>query len=267
MKLDKRLGEARPAFPQRDEGASGMRGSSPDDATLVSIEEAAVAMTEEAAGLVMARFGRPFRVDYKDEDRTDPVTDVDRAVEAWLTASIRELFPGHGLLGEEGQEPSGEPEYVWVLDPIDGTHNFVAGLPLFAVSVGVLHRRRPVAGVVALPATGEVLNARCGGGAFRHGTPLCASANGGLRRGLLAALPGELQSGFEVDPGLRDGLGSARHLGSTTYEMALVAAGVLDLAIFERTAVWDVAAGACRIWATCSGRPWPRGRWRASPSS
>ncbi len=226
-----------------------------------AVKEAARAFVAEAgryvaaqyAALAAARGDRPgvppsVEVAYKDAGGTDPVTAVDRAVEARLAAYVAERFPGHAVLGEEeGAEPAGDAEWVWVVDPVDGTRNFVAGLPLFAVSVGVLRRGRPVVGAVALPAEGSVLHARRGGGAWRDGQPARVAAADALTPRLVGARGPDFREAFRADPALDPRLGEARWLGSTAYELAAVASGTLGYAAIGDVALWDCAGGVVLV--------------------
>jgi myo-inositol-1(or 4)-monophosphatase len=185
-----------------------------------------------------------LHVEYKGGNKADPVTEVDRAVEAYLTGAVAAHFPGHAVLGEEGQDPGGAHEYEWIVDPVDGTLNFVTGLPLYAISVGVLHRRRPVVGAILFPVTGELLHARRGGGAYRNGEPVRVRPKAEGKRALVAGLPGSYRAGFKVDRSFRSSLGETRSLGSIAYEIGVVATGSLDFALFRGPRVWDVAGGA-----------------------
>ena len=97
-------------------------------------------------------------IDYKDKEQRDPVTDADKTTQEYLSQEITKKFPGHGILGEEGggeeagdQEDVPSPDFLWVLDPLDGTTNFLNGLPVYASSIGVLYRGRPVAAALFLP--------------------------------------------------------------------------------------------------------------------
>lgn len=215
----------------------------PDGTTLAGIEEAALEFVAEAGRLVLERYGGTLQVGYKDKKRADPVTEVDRAVEAYLTEAVSARFPSHAVLGEEGQEPQGRPEYEWIVDPVDGTHNFINGLPLFAVSIGVLYRRRPVVGALLFPVSDEVLHARCGGGAFRNGERIHCGAVRAPGPSLISGLSIGFPSQFKVRRPLAGELGDARSLGSIAYEMGMVATGALDYAVFRGPHVWDVAGG------------------------
>ncbi len=108
--------------------------------TLTALRAAAA-----AAEIHRASFGRVTRIDYK--GRHDVVTDADRAAEAAITTTIREAFPDHGVLAEEGGRRGGGP-YTWLIDPLDGTFNYTRAIPWFAVSIGLEHEGRTIAGVV-----------------------------------------------------------------------------------------------------------------------
>lgn len=214
----------------------------PDDATLLAVEEAACALIREASRIVLDRYDQPLRVDYKGENKADPVTDIDRAVEAYLTQAVRARFPEHAVLGEEGQDPEGGHAWEWIVDPVDGTLNFVNRLPFYAISIGVLHDRRPVVGAILFPTTGELLHARRSGGAKRNGEPLRVSAIP-LGAGAVSALAPGFGLQFKVHPRAWRKLGSARDLGSIAYQLGLVGTGAFGWAAFRGPKIWDVAGG------------------------
>lgn len=185
---------------------------------------------------------------------TDPVTIVDTETERLLRDRLAELRPGEHVLGEEGggrrDDSAGRP--TWVLDPIDGTVNFLYGLPAYSVSVAVQVDGRSIAGAVANVVDGSVYSAALRGGAHvRRGSttsPLCAS----LVEELSMSLVG---TGFGYDPELRRRQASAlatilpqvrdiRRLGSAALDLCLVAGGHLDAYFEDNLNAWDWAAGA-----------------------
>ncbi len=217
----------------------------PADDELAVIEEAVCEMIKGAGRIVQERYMGALQVDYKQDNRSDPVTEVDRAVEAYLTQAVAARFPGHAVLGEEGQDPDGACEYEWIVDPVDGTLNYVHRLPYYAISIGVLHRRRPVVGALLFPVTGELLHARRGGGARRNGD-LIAVATTKLGVGL-SGLPPGFRAQFKVGSRARRRLGNPRSLGSIAYEIGLVATGAFQYAAFRGPKIWDVAGGVVLI--------------------
>ena len=140
-----------------------------------------------AGDLLAGHFGRALSVEYKDKARQDPVTTADREAQAYLEGRISDRFPTHGILGEEDDASAdGErhaADYLWVLDPLDGTTNFMNGLPVYASSIGVLYRGRPLAGAVYIPwpsadSSGVVVHCHAGRGAFADGEPVSVYPGG-----------------------------------------------------------------------------------------
>ena len=233
----------------------------PDDALLAEIEQSAVELARLAGAEIVAGLERGLEVEYKTEAKgdaapTDPVSQVDRAVETLLRQRLAERFPDHGIVGEEVEEhPALDAEFVWAVDPVDGTTNFVNGFPLFASSIGVLHYGRPVVGAVWC-STSHAL--RPGIYHARRGRPLYFDdqqvnpgppGSGVSRR--LAAAPG--------GAGGRARTWDHRVTGSAAIECAFVAAGIFNSASFWSLSLWDVAAGATLLRA--AGREvWIRGR-------
>ena len=109
-----------------------------------------------------------FRTDMTVESKSDqsPVTIADRKAEEILRKKISKTYPNHGIIGEEFGEEGSQSEWVWTIDPIDGTHSFIRGLPLFASLIALLHKGDPVMGIISLPALGETAWAIKGRGAF-----------------------------------------------------------------------------------------------------
>src|SRR5690606_37346522 len=137
---------------RRAEGGGSMSGLSEDE--LVAIEREAVELASLAGARIKTALGRTLAVRYKenaegDISLRDPVSEVDHDVEGMIREKVAALFPGHDVLGEESEErPARDHDVVWAVDPIDGTTNFVNGYPLFAASIGVLYRGKPVVGAV-----------------------------------------------------------------------------------------------------------------------
>ncbi len=227
--------------------------SLPDDVTLQAAEELAIRATLEAGQFVKERFGGPMEVMQKAErEGVDIVTDVDKASQKLIIGMIEERFPDHQILGEE-DPPDEEPpakEFMWAIDPIDGTKNFVNGSTIHAVSVGLLHRGVPIAGAIWIPWPGEkgfaLVHARAGNGTWMDGERIALGKgkNSGVpEAGRLAAVPGGLRSGFDVKKPLQGNLGEMRMTGSTCYELMMVATGSLQYALNGYSSVWDYAAG------------------------
>jgi myo-inositol-1(or 4)-monophosphatase len=178
---------------------------------------------------------------------TDVVTAADRAVERLLVAGILAARPHDGVLGEEGAGIAGTSGVRWVLDPIDGTTNYLYGLPQWAVSVGVEVDGRTGVGVVHDPSKDELWQAVRGGGAVLNGRPLRCSARDELGQAMVA-------TGFGYDarrraaqaavlPDLLPVVRDVRRLGAASLDLCAVAAGRVDAYYEQGLNPWDLSAG------------------------
>ena len=220
----------------------------PDAALLAEIEDIAVELAQLGGAEIRAALGGMLRIKYKgaQDDAAhfkDPVSDIDDRVETMIRSRLGECFPAHDIIGEEiDHRPSLGHEFLWAVDPIDGTANFINGFPLFASSVGVLYRGRPVAGAVWCSTShtleSGVYHAMAGGSLRFNGAPVATAANPAIRR----RLGGEPHASRTANHGW-DG----RKTGSAAIECAFVAAGILEMAWFERPNIWDVAGGLALV--------------------
>ncbi|MCU1678313.1 MAG: inositol monophosphatase [Frankiales bacterium] len=204
--------------------------------------------TAHAAG-DFARDGRATAMDVQTKSSSvDVVTVMDTATEALITRTILEARPDDGMLGEEGADVVGTSGVRWVVDPIDGTVNYLYRIPAWAVSIAAELDGVAVAGVVYNPVLRETYTATIGGGAFCNGVPLACSAETVLAQTLLGT-----GFGYDSDRRRRQGalvaqllpfVRDIRRFGSAALDLCAVASGRLD-AYFERGLnPWDMAAGA-----------------------
>lgn len=203
----------------------------------------ALELADEADALTVARFRA---VDLVVDTKPDlsPVTEVDRAVERALRLRLAEARPGHAVLGEEqGDDPGAGTGWQWVLDPIDGTKNYVRGVPVWATLVALKHHGQTVVGVVSAPALGRRWWAARAEGAFADGSPIRVSAVATLDDALLSYAS---LSGWEAR-GLGEAfLGLARRCWRTRafgdfWSHVLVAEGCVDVAVEPEVSLWDLA--------------------------
>jgi histidinol-phosphatase len=199
-------------------------------------------IADRADAIALKFFGTPgLPVDAKPD--LSPVTEADRAIEVMARALVRERAPDLGVLGEEQGEPPGTPESRLIIDPIDGTRNFVRGIPIFATLLAIEADGEVVAGVVSAPALRARWQAARGAGAFRDGRPLRVSRVRALDDALL--LHGNLGSKESAPPSsvarLIARVGHTRGFGDF-YQHMLVAEGAGEIAIDPVVHAWDIAA-------------------------
>ncbi|MDO8527512.1 MAG: inositol monophosphatase family protein [Deltaproteobacteria bacterium] len=148
--------------------------------------QAAIEIAREAGGLLIDRLHTTRTIEYKDHNRFNIVTEVDKASEKLITDYLKDKFPSHDILAEEGTDVKTESEWLWVVDPLDGTVNYAHAYPLFAVSIALLHRGKPVVGVVYEPNRDELYVAEQGGGAMKNDKPIRVSKNNRLDGAMLS---------------------------------------------------------------------------------
>lgn len=228
---------------------------------LHEIETAAVELAWGAGRILSEQFGKQLSIEYKDKNQLDPVTSADKATQEYLVREITRLFPSHGILGEEGSEETDSkgpaPDFLWVLDPLDGTTNFLNGLPVYASSIGILHRGRPVAGALYIPWPSSggafVLHCRQGGGSKftlsegGPGEPVSVYASEKPVGNRLIGLPGFFVQTTRFGKPVGRNPGELRTTGSIAYELAMTACGVLQYAIIGAPRMWDMLAGVIAV--------------------
>lgn len=177
----------------------------------------------------------------------DPVTEADKGSERAIRALISEHFPDHGVIGEEYGEHQADAEFVWVLDPIDGTRAFISGLPLWTTLIGLRHHNRPVVGVIAQPFLGEIFIGSPNLGSrlitTSGETPLKVRDCGTLSAATLGTTDPFLFKGPEADAfgSLRKAARLSRY-GCDAYAFAMVAQGTMDIALETGLMAWDIDA-------------------------
>ena len=206
-----------------------------------------------AGAAVLDRFFRSERLTVETKGLNDFVSEADRESEVAVAATIRRSYPGHRILGEEGGEhPGGTGDYQWLIDPLDGTTNFLQGLPIFAVSIACRHGSELIAAAVLDPVGDNLFTARRGGGAFWNGRPMKVSSRAGLTGAFLATgypfrAHAALDLYLEVFREVFLRAKAIRRCGAAALDLAYTAAGVYDGFFEFRLSPWDVAAGALLI--------------------
>lgn len=227
-------------------GNTGERDVGPDPAIAAALGRMAADIASAAGTQICAAYEDDLGVDFKQPApghtaNSNPVSRIDREVESTIRTRLRRDFPDHAIVGEELPLLQGTSPFTWVIDPIDGTTNFVNGLPLFACSIGVLYRARPIAGAIWCSSTHAfrpgTYHASIGGGLYFDRCPISRRAAGSWR-------------GLAAEPGAAPTYAArwdTRVLGCATVEFAYVAAGLLRIAYIPRPRLWDVVAGICLL--------------------
>ncbi len=214
---------------------------------------AAVAAAHLGGKILQERFAQrqTLQVDHKAE--FDFVTAVDRESEAAIVAHLKKHFPRHAILAEEGGA-SGEnqSEVQWIIDPLDGTANFIHGVPQFAVSIAAREQEKIVAAVVFDPMRDELFTVIRSGGAFLNRAPLHVTASTELHQCLLGTgFPFRAKELLEPYLGLFktffERVRDLRRLGAASLDLAYVAAGRFDAFWEYRLNPWDFAAGVLLV--------------------
>ena len=212
----------------------------------------AIRAARRAGDLIVRSLSRLDSIKIDTKGRNDFVTDIDRKAEADIIATIRRSYPQHAVLGEESGR-SGDNEFVWIIDPLDGTTNFLHGFPTFSVSIAVEHRGRLQHAVVYDPSRQEFFTASRGDGAQLEGKKIRVSAQRTLEGALIGTGFPFRMDAQHVDSYLamlKVIMGTAagvRRPGSAALDLAYVAAGRLDGFWEFGLSPWDTAAGTLLI--------------------
>ncbi len=213
--------------------------------------DVAVRAAHKAGRLLVARAGKPRSVHTK-RSAIDLVTEIDRASERMIHDEIRRRFPDHGFQGEERAQTNPDAPLRWIVDPVDGTTNFVHGMPAFAISIALTRHGQPIAGVVYDPTRRETFTAIKGAGARLNGTRIRVSKAARLSDSLLST---GFSSNFRRNPtpyltwfvAFQARCHAVRRMGCTSLSLAYVACGRQD-GFYERDLwPWDIAAGVLLV--------------------
>ena len=214
---------------------------------MTELRALAVDVAQEAGALLRERFGSPARGVAAKSTATDLVSDADRDAEALIVRRLRAARPDDAVIGEEGTSRAGSSGLSWYVDPLDGTINYLYGIPHWCVTLACADAHGAVAGVVHDPNRGETFVAERSRGAFLGGKRLAVSSESDLGRALLA-------TGFGYDAAVRSLQGATvgrilpevrdlRRFGSAALDLAWLASGRYDAYFESGINPWDVEAG------------------------
>lgn len=210
----------------------------------------AIRSARKAGNIAIKAYENPTSIKIDKKSENDFVTNVDRAVETVIVESIRKSYPEHTIIGEEcGVLKGADNDHQWVIDPIDGTTNFMKGIPHFAISIAYRYKGKTEIGVVFNPITNELYSAERGKGAQLNGYRLRVNGNLKDLNGALVSIAYPfkqrqyIESYNQVVNKLFDKCLDIRRTGSAALDLCYVSAGRIDLYFEIGLKPWDIAAG------------------------
>jgi myo-inositol-1(or 4)-monophosphatase len=204
------------------------------------------------AGSIISRASRDLdSITITTKRPNDFVTEVDKAAEGAIIEVIKKAYPDHAILAEESGA-AGESEYVWMIDPIDGTTNFIHGFPQFAVSIALQHKGQITQAVIFDPAKNELFTATRGRGAFMNDHRIRVSKRINMKEALIGTgFPFRENDDFEeylrIFRSVTEKTAGVRRAGAAALDLAYVAAGRLDGFWEKGIQAWDIAAGSLLV--------------------
>lgn len=211
-----------------------------------SFKDVAISAALKAGELLRERLSPQQKIIYKGE--VDLATEADFLSQELIASYLSKNFPDHGILAEENLEEKTEAEFLWIIDPLDGTTNYAHGYPIFSISIGLESQREIVLGVVYDPNFDELFVAERGGGAYLNNQVIEVSKTAKLPKSLLATgfpywtreRPGKLFQHFQAFSMKAQGI---RRAGSASLDLCALACGRIDGFWEEGLKPWDTAAG------------------------
>ncbi len=212
-----------------------------------------IAAARKAARSLKRDFGEVEKLQVSLKGPANFVTAADRRAEEILRTELIKARPGYGFLGEEGGRHEGKDKtHTWIVDPLDGTTNFLHGIPQFAISIGLDREGTIVAGVIYNPITDELYTSERGKGAFLNDHRMRVAARLRMNDAIVACgLPhhgrGDLELGIREIAAVQDKVAGFRRFGAASLDLAGVAAGRFDIYWERNLSAWDMAAGLLMV--------------------
>jgi myo-inositol-1(or 4)-monophosphatase len=209
----------------------------------------AIQAARNASKIILPYVDRMDMVQVSQKSTHDWVTQVDQESEQTIIGHIRKSYPNHAILAEESGQSNSKEDYCWIIDPLDGTRNFMHGIPHYAISIAVKHKERLEAGVIYDPIRQELFCAARGKGALLNERKIRVSQNKKFNTALIATgFPfknrEQLSSYLKTFEAVFTQCSGIRRAGSAALDMAYVAAGRYDAYWEDNVSSWDIAAGA-----------------------
>jgi myo-inositol-1(or 4)-monophosphatase len=222
----------------------------------------AIRACKQIGGILRDNFGKTIRISSKGD--RDLVTNIDKKADAAITKLIKKNFPRDGILSEESPDSPSESGFRWIIDPIDGTHNFIHNIEIFGTSCALEFRGKVVLGIIYMPWTDEFYLAQKGKGAYRNGKRISVSKRK-LKEATLvydSTIHYNSKQMLKSLGALADKVFNLRMFGSTVRSLSYLAEGKADIEIEFNDKVWDFAAGLLLVEEAggkstdFQGRPW-----------
>lgn len=213
------------------------------------IIEVAIAAAKEAGEFLLDGFGKVSQIEKKGDRNF--ATNLDKEAELMIIDRIKAQFPEHSILAEESGKSNQGSDYIWIIDPLDGTHNFIRNINIFGVSIGIVHKEKDfIAGVIYMPKDDELYSGEKGSGAYKNDTKISVSSFSDFKECSIA-----FDSSIRYSPGpmlatlgkLAHEVFNVRMFGSSVRHLSYVAEGVLDFSVEFHDYPWDFAGGVCII--------------------
>lgn len=223
------------------------------DLDLLKILEQVLKVTAKVGDFQLEHWNKVSNTDIEEKTANQLVSFVDKESEKILKEEMLKILPDSSFLGEEsGSEEVEKSEFLWIVDPLDGTTNYLHGLPVFSISVALLKGGEPIVGVVDCPVLKETFSAVKGGGSFLNGAPITVAQNNNLTDTLIATgFPyykfDRMEAYLEVLAELMQNTHGLRRMGSAAIDLAYTAAGRFDGFFEMNLSPWDVAAGVLLV--------------------
>jgi len=203
---------------------------------------------EKAGDFLLSNFGNIKDIVSKGDRNL--ATNLDKEAEKIIVDIISREFPEHGIIAEEVSQINTDRDYLWIIDPLDGTHNYIRGIDIFGVSIGLWHKDDFILGVVYMPKEKELYWAEKGGGAFKNNKRIFASKVADIRMA-----SGSFDSSIRYEPEIMlkalDKIARScfniRMLGSSARALTYIAEGKIDFAVEFHDRPWDFAGSVCLI--------------------
>ncbi len=215
---------------------------------MAEILDTAVSVAKEAGNFLLENFGKISKIESKGDRNL--VTNLDKKAESMIREKVQEKFPNHGIIGEEGGKKNINSDYLWIIDPLDGTHNYIRKISIFGVSIGIIHKNKFIAGTVYMPYDNELYSAESGGGAHKNGKKISVSSCDKLNDSSIAfdsSIRYSPEVMLKVLGDLAKEAFNIRMFGSSVRTLTYIAEGNLDCAVEFHDRPWDFSGSVAII--------------------